>query len=118
MSTSGSPTVRRRLLAAELRRLRASTGQTAEEVGRILGWSKAKISRYELAQGGLKPGDLIVAVAGERVSSLAEFFRKVWALGPSGVAVPLVLQREGERVEARIVSSDREKFLKKPRMHS
>jgi transcriptional regulator with XRE-family HTH domain len=58
MSTSGSPTVRRRLLAAELRRLRASTGQTAEEVGRILGWSKAKISRYELAQGGLKPGDV------------------------------------------------------------
>lgn len=58
MSTSGSPTVRRRLLAAELRRLRASTGQTAEEVGRTLGWSKAKISRYELAQGGLKPDDV------------------------------------------------------------
>ena len=58
MSTSGSPTVRRRLLAAELRRLRASTGQTADEVGRVLGWSKAKISRYELAQGGLKPNDV------------------------------------------------------------
>ena len=26
--------------------------------GRILGWSKAKISRYELAQGGLKPADV------------------------------------------------------------
>lgn len=58
MPTSGSPTVRRRLLAAELRRLRASTGKTAEEVGRALHWSKAKISRYELGQGGLKPDDV------------------------------------------------------------
>src|SRR6266498_1395928 len=56
MPTSGSPTVRRRLLAAHLRRLRADTGKTADEVGKALGWSKAKISRYELAQGGLKPG--------------------------------------------------------------
>src|SRR6266536_1219639 len=58
MPTSGSPTGRRRLLAAHLRRLRADTGKTADEVGRFLGWSKAKISRYELAQGGLKPADV------------------------------------------------------------
>ena len=58
MPTSGSPMVRRRRLAAELRRLRASTGKTAEDVGKALGWSKAKISRYELAQSGLKPGDV------------------------------------------------------------
>jgi transcriptional regulator with XRE-family HTH domain len=58
MPTSGSPPVRRRRLAAELRRLRADTGKTAEDVGRILGWSKAKISRYELAQSGLKPDDV------------------------------------------------------------
>jgi transcriptional regulator with XRE-family HTH domain len=58
MPTSGSPAVRRRRLAAELRRLRASTGKTAEEVGKNLGWSKAKISRYELAQSGLKPADV------------------------------------------------------------
>jgi transcriptional regulator with XRE-family HTH domain len=55
MPTSGSPTVRRRRLAAELRRLRATRGKTAEDVGKVVGWSKAKISRYELAQGGLKP---------------------------------------------------------------
>jgi hypothetical protein len=38
--------------------LRASTGKTADEVGRVLGWSKAKISRYELARGGLRPADV------------------------------------------------------------
>lgn len=58
MPLPGSPTVRRRLLAAELRRLRADSGKTAEDVGRHLGWSKAKVSRYELAQGGLKPTDI------------------------------------------------------------
>jgi transcriptional regulator with XRE-family HTH domain len=58
MPASGSPTVRRRRLAAELRRLRNDARKTAEDVGKILGWSKAKVSRYELAQGGLKPADV------------------------------------------------------------
>ena len=58
MPTSGSPPVRRRRLAAELRRLRDGADKTAENVGEVLGWSKAKISRYELAQGGLKPADV------------------------------------------------------------
>jgi transcriptional regulator with XRE-family HTH domain len=53
----GSPTVRRRRLAAELRRLRESSGKTAEAVGEELGWSKAKVSRYELARSGLRPSD-------------------------------------------------------------
>jgi transcriptional regulator with XRE-family HTH domain len=58
MPPSGSPTVRRRRLAAELRRLRESTEKTADEVGQALGWSKAKVSRYELARGGLKPTEV------------------------------------------------------------
>lgn len=58
MSTSGSPAVRRRRLAAELRRLRERSGKKAEEVAGVLGWSKAKISRYELARSGLKPADV------------------------------------------------------------
>lgn len=58
MPTPGSPTVRRRRLAAELRHLRTSAEKNAEDVGKALSWSKAKISRYELAQGGLKPTDV------------------------------------------------------------
>lgn len=58
MPASGSPTVRRRRLAAELRRLRGSTGKTADDVGKNLGWSKAKVSRYELPRGGLKPAEV------------------------------------------------------------
>jgi Domain of unknown function (DUF5753)/Helix-turn-helix domain len=50
VTTSGSPTVRRRRLAAELRRLRGN--RTGVDVARQLGWSTAKISRYELGHGG------------------------------------------------------------------
>lgn len=50
MVASGSPTVRRRRLAAELRRLRGN--RTGGTVAKALGWSTAKISRYELGQGG------------------------------------------------------------------
>ena len=49
MTSSASPTVRRRRLAAELRRLRGSRTGTA--VAKALGWSPAKVSRYELGQG-------------------------------------------------------------------
>jgi transcriptional regulator with XRE-family HTH domain len=58
MPTSGSPTVQRRRLAAELRRLRDQSGKTAETVADALGWSKAKVSRYELARSGLKPSEV------------------------------------------------------------
>lgn len=49
MTSSTSPTVRRRRLAAELRRLRG--GRTGTTVAQALGWSPAKVSRYELGQG-------------------------------------------------------------------
>jgi len=69
-------------------------------------------------EAGLKPGDLIVSVAGEPATSLAGFFRKVWSLGPAGSEVPLVIHREGKTFELRVTSSEREGFLRKPRMHS
>lgn len=50
MTSSASPTVRRRRLAAELRRLRGSS-RTGITVAKALGWSAAKVSRYELGQG-------------------------------------------------------------------
>lgn len=45
-----SPTVKRRRIAAELRRLRSETGMSAEEVGRVVGLSKSAISRIEKAE--------------------------------------------------------------------
>lgn len=45
-----SPTLRRRRLSAELRRLREASGLTAEEVSRRLEWSRGKLTHIERAQ--------------------------------------------------------------------
>ncbi len=69
------------------------------------------------ARAEIKTGDMIVAVAGENVSSLEGFYRRVWSLGDAGVEVPLTLHRDGVTFDVRVNSSDRAKFLKGPRMH-
>jgi S1-C subfamily serine protease len=69
------------------------------------------------ARAEIKTGDMIVAVAGRKVSSLADFYHAVWGLGDAGVEVPLTLHRDGVTFDVRLNSSDRMKFLKGPRMH-
>ena len=56
MASSGSPTVRRRWLAAELRRLRGN--RTGGEVSRAIGWSPTKISRAESGRESLPPTEV------------------------------------------------------------
>ncbi|MEP7025881.1 MAG: helix-turn-helix transcriptional regulator, partial [Actinomycetota bacterium] len=58
MIVPGSPTVRRRRLAAELRGIRESKGKSGDAVAAALKWSPSKISRYELARTGLKPPEV------------------------------------------------------------
>ncbi len=69
------------------------------------------------ARAEIKTGDIIVAVGGEKVTSLAALYKKVWSLGNAGVEVPLTLHREGVTFDVRVNSSDRAKFLNGPRMH-
>lgn len=69
------------------------------------------------ARAELKTGDVILGVNGEEIETSAEFYRKLWALGSAGVDVPLTLYRGGDTFDVELVSSDRFKFLKKPRMH-
>ncbi len=73
-----------------------------------------------LAQGGpaeragVKQGDQIVAVAGQQVDSLADLYRGVWNLGPSGTEIPITVTRGGAMVPVTVKSADRGDFLKKP----
>jgi transcriptional regulator with XRE-family HTH domain len=55
--TSGSPTVRRLRLAAELHRLREQAGLTGDQAAEELGWSPSKISRIENARSGVSVPD-------------------------------------------------------------
>ena len=77
----------------------AQAAQGRLVVGRVAPESPA-------AQAGLKRGDIIAGVNGERTRTLSELYRKVWALGAAGVTVPLdVLSgREPRRVEVNSVN--------------
>ena len=69
------------------------------------------------ARAEIKTGDVILAVKGEKISSLGQFYKKVWSLGNAGVEVPLTLYRDGDSFEVGLNSSDRAKFLKAPKLH-
>ncbi|MGB3864705.1 MAG: S1C family serine protease [Xanthobacteraceae bacterium] len=68
-------------------------------------------------RSGLQSGDVILAVNGDTVSSLAAFYRKLWALGTAGVNVPLTVSHEGVTFDVVLASTDRAKLLKAPRLH-
>ncbi len=68
-------------------------------------------------RAGVKLGDVVVGVAGEPPRGLADLFRRVWALGPAGVEVPLTVARSGKRQDMRLATIDRTDFLKKPSLH-
>ena len=57
MAPSSSPTVRRRRLAAELRRLRQASKLTIEQVAETLEWSPGKVSKIENARVSVMPRD-------------------------------------------------------------
>src|SRR5689334_13430449 len=73
--------------------------------------------RGPASKTGLKPGDRIVAVRDEPISTLASFWRRVWASGPAGSEVVLQIARDKETMRVRIPSADRTRFLKAPKLH-
>ncbi len=68
-------------------------------------------------RAGLHEGDVVLAVGGVEVSSLADFYRSIWGLGSAGVDAPLTLDREGDVFEVNVTSRDRRAFLKTPKYH-
>lgn len=86
-------------------------GLSTDEVrGRLFVSRVSPDGPAELA--GVRPGDLILAVGGAEVSTLADFYGGIWGRGAAGVAVPLrVLQ--GSRVKDLTVRSiDRSAYFR------
>ncbi len=69
------------------------------------------------ARAELKAGDVILAINGEKITGQANFYRKLWALGPAGVDVPLTVHHEGVTFDVVLTSIDRTRLLKTPRLH-
>jgi S1-C subfamily serine protease len=68
-------------------------------------------------RAGMKIGDLVVSVAGEKPDGLADLWRRVWALGNAGVDVPMRIVRNKATKELLLRSADRADFLRKPHLH-
>jgi S1-C subfamily serine protease len=62
----------------------------------------------------IREGDVISQVAEHEINSLPEFYKRMWAVGPAGVAVPLTAIRAGNRLRFNVRSADRGAMLKRP----
>ena len=79
MPTRSAPTVKRRRLAAELRRFREAAKLTLDEVAERLEWSNAKISRIENARVSVLPRDVkfllgVYGIDGEAIPAWFEVY--------------------------------------------
>jgi S1-C subfamily serine protease len=68
-------------------------------------------------RAGLRTGDVLLAVGGAEINSLAGMFRRVWSLGNAGVEIPMQIERDGRSFEQKVVSAERGRFFKAPRLH-
>ncbi len=63
-------------------------------------------------KAGIKKGAVISAVSGKKPLSLADFYRKVWALGGAGAIVPLDVEQTGGNQRVELKSMNRMDHLK------
>lgn len=81
MAAVPSPTVRRKRLGTELRRLREQACLTCEGVGQRLDCSGTRISRIETGRISVRPGDVrelleVYGITGDRADALVELARE------------------------------------------
>lgn len=91
---------------------------TLEQSGRVFVARVAADGPAEAA--GIKPGDLIIGVAGRRIASIADLYRKVWASGPAGTEVRLdIIAHDAQTPEIKqitVKSRERLDWLKSRRL--
>lgn len=99
-----------------------ATGRSRAPVRPWLGMSTEEVRGHLLvsrvsAEGpadvaGVKEGDILIGVGDEPVSTLADFYRKVWARGAAGVEVPLRFLQGAQVKDLRLRSIDRTGYFR------
>lgn len=69
------------------------------------------------ARAGLKSGDIVLAVGNDEVTTLAEFYRKLWGRGPAGTEVPLKVLQGARVADVRVRSIDRMEYFRPSRTY-
>jgi S1-C subfamily serine protease len=98
------------------------TGLPRPWLGLYAGEVGTRVVVTGLAQGGpadkagVKLGDIVKEVGPHLINGLADFFRKVWRLGPAGTAIPITLSRDDADVRVRVESLDRAALMHRPRL--
>lgn len=83
---------------------------TAENQGRVEIVALAEDGPAD--RTGIKQGDVVVKVDGHVVSNVAEMYRRMWAVGPAGAKIPMVLLRGNIALPLDVVSADRSSNLR------
>jgi S1-C subfamily serine protease len=66
------------------------------------------------ALAGIAVGDTLVALQGQTLEDLPDFYRRVRALGPAGSRLTLTVRSDGQSREVNLLSTDRATALKRP----
>lgn len=64
------------------------------------------------AKAGIKPGDLVVGVAGNEIEDQVDFYRKLWAAGKPGSKIAITISRGGQSSTVTVTAGDRYEWLK------
>ena len=62
-------------------------------------------------KAGIKPGDIVLGVGGKEVQGLADLYRKVWAMGKAGIAVPLSVLQGVKVRDITVRTIDRDQYF-------
>jgi S1-C subfamily serine protease len=66
------------------------------------------------AQSGIMVGDTLLALQGQALDNLSDFYRRLRAVGPAGSTLTLSIRREGQVRQIELVTADRNQSLKRP----
>jgi S1-C subfamily serine protease len=69
------------------------------------------------ARAGLKSGDIVLAVGAEEVTTLADFYRKIWGRGPAGSEVTLKVLQGVRVTDVKVRSIDRTDYFRPSRTY-
>ncbi len=64
------------------------------------------------ARAGIRANDLILELAGKPVTTIEDFYRKLWALGKAGIDVRLTVLRGANLLDITVRSGDRYNWLR------